>query len=118
MSTSVSGSPGRVKVLLMTTGDRYQQYFMEVIGSQVSFFHLSPQEKGAIWHSLDNIHLTSTDSATKKVLCSSRRHFGLTITSHQGHRKLYFMTYEQMLAGADFLMKAQKFRKRLEQYVF
>lgn len=91
---------------------------MEVSDSQVCFFRLSLQEKGAIWHSLDNMHLTSTDTATKKVLCNSRRHFGLTLTNHQGHRKLYFMTYEQMLAGADFLLKAQKFQKRLEQYVF
>jgi len=107
-----------VKVFLMTTGDRYQQYFMEADGSTVYFYRLKREERGTISQSLSNTHITSIDSAEKKVLCKSRRHFGFTLSNDAGHRKLYFMTYQLMLAGVDYVLRAQHFTSRTAQYTF
>jgi hypothetical protein len=108
----------KVKVFLMTTGDRYQQYYMEAEGPTIYFYRLTRGEKGTISQNLPNTHITSIDSAEKKVLCKSRRHFGFTLSNEQGHRKLYFMTYQLMLAGVDYVLRAQHFESRLEQYTF
>ena len=60
--------------------------------------------------------VSSIDSPTKKLLCKNRRHFGLSIVTMNGHRKLYFLTYDQMVKAADYLVEAQKFSKRIDQY--
>ena len=113
-----SGTAQKVKVFLMTTGDRYQQYFMEAIGPTIYFYRLRKEDKGTITQNLTNTHITSIDSQEKKVLCKSRRHFGFTLSNEQGHRKLYFMTWQLMLAGVEYVLKAQNFASRTQQYTF
>ena len=107
------------KVFLMTTNSRYQQYTMEASNKQVSFTQgrasTSP-ERGGIVDDLRRSRISSVDSPTKKLLCKNRRHFGLSIVTVNGHRKLYFLTYEQMLKGAEYLLAAQKFSNRINQY--
>lgn len=77
----------------MTTGDRYQQYYMQARNGQIHFFKLAIEEKGTITHNLASVHITSVDSPEKKVLCKSRRHFTFLLSDENGHRKLYFMAY-------------------------
>lgn len=105
------------KVFLMTTNSRYQQYTMEASNKQVSFTQgrasTSP-ERGGIVDDLRRSRISSVDSPTKKLLCKNRRHFGLSIVTVNGHRKLYFLTYEQMLKAAEYLLSAQKFSNRID----
>jgi len=81
-------------VFLMTTGDRYQQYYMSALAGKIYFFRLNMEEKGVIEHDLATMHITSIDTPDKKVLCKSRRHFGFQVSNENGHRKLYFMTFD------------------------
>ena len=80
-ATATQPAIPRVKVFLMTTGDRYQQYYMEAEGPTIYFYRLTRGEKGTISQNLPNTHITSIDSAEKKVLCKSRRHFGFTLSN-------------------------------------
>ena len=91
---------------------------MEAEAGAVYFFRIKREEKGTIVHDLSNLHVTSIDSPDKKVLCKSRRHFGMLITSSEGHRKLYFLSYDMMLKGISYLLEAQNFDSRISQYVF
>ena len=108
------------KVFLMTTNSRYQQYTMEASNKQVSFTqgraNTSPVRGAGIVDDLRRSRISSVDSPTKKLLCKNRRHFGLSIVTVNGHRKLYFLTYEQMLKAAEYLLAAQKFSNRIDQY--
>ena len=79
--SGAAGAVTKVKVFLMTTGDRYQQYYMEADGPTVYFYRLKRTDKGTITQNLTNTHITSIDSAEKKVLCKSRRHFGFTLSN-------------------------------------
>ena len=62
------------------------------------------------------MHISSIDSPEKKVLCQSRRLFGIALSTIQGHRKLYFLTYQLMLQGVYYLLAEQGFTKRIDQY--
>ena len=90
----------------MTTGDRYQQYYMEADSKQVYFYRTRIQDRGTIEHDIARMHITSIDSPEKKVLCKSRRHFGFTISNEKGHRKLYTLSYQHLLQGIDYLLRA------------
>ena len=102
----------------MTTGDRYQQYYMEAEEEKVYFFRSKREEKGTIVHQLSNLHVSSIDSQEKKVLCNSRRHHGIVLSNSQGHRKLYFLSFNMMLEGVAYILRVQGFQQRMEQYEF
>ena len=70
-----------LKVFLMTTNDRYQQYYMEHEGSLVYFYKSRREDKGTIVHDLQMAHIVSIDSPDRKVLCKSKRHFGVTLVT-------------------------------------
>lgn len=91
---------------------------MDTDDTKVYFFRRSKTEKGAIKHVLSELHITSIDTAEKKVLCKSRRHFGMTLTTVNGHRRLYFLSHQMMLEAIDVLLRAQGFKKRIAQYKF
>ena len=73
-------------------------------------------ENRVLMHDLRSWRVTSVDSENKRVLCPQRRFYGLILLSHeQGHRKLYFLTHEQMVNAADFLIThSQRFQTRLD----
>ncbi len=106
------------KVLLMTTNDRYQPYFMESNETTITFYQRLGQEKGSIKHELKTSSITSIDSHERKCLCKSKRHFGALLTNDVGHRKLYFVSIEQMEIAINYILKAQKFSSRELQYKF
>ena len=106
------------RIFLMTSGDRYQQYWMDTSDTQVFFFRKAKTEKGVLVHELADLHISSIDSPEKKVLCKSRRHFGIQLSTTTGHRKLYFLTHQMMLDGIDYLLRAQGYNKRINQYKF
>jgi len=89
---------------------------MEVEDATVYFFRGQRSDDGTIVHELQNMHITSIDTPDKKVLCKSKRHYGISLSTTQGHRKLYFLNYELMLQGIDFLLQQQGFTSRLDQY--
>lgn len=103
-----------LKVFLMTTNDRYQQYYMEAEESKVYFYKARREDKETIVHDLMTMHIVSIDSHDRKVLCKSRRHFGVTLVTQQGHRKLYFLSYAMLEAGIEYLLNAQGFGKRID----
>ena len=84
--------------------------------TEVVFFRNSKTEKGAIVHKLANLHITTIDSADKKVLCN--RHFGITLSTTKGRRRLYFLSHALMLDSIDYLLRAQGFETRISQYNF
>ena len=84
----------RLKVFLMTSGDRYQQYEMEAADGKVCFNMSQRSEIGALVHDLGNMHVSTIDTADKKVVCRSSRHFGCKISTRQGHRNLFFLSYQ------------------------
>ena len=84
---------------------------MNVEETEVYFFRQSKTERGAIVHKLAELHITTIDTADKKVLC--KRHFGLTLSTAKGHRRLYFFTYAKMIDGLDYLLRAQGFSNRI-----
>jgi hypothetical protein len=98
----------------MTTNDRYQQYIMEADAGRVYFFRAQRSDKGTIEHELANMHVISIDSPDVKVLCKSRRHYGISIATVNGHRKLYFLSFTHLIQGVDYLLRAQNFSKRIE----
>lgn len=105
----------------MTTNSRYQQYFMEANSKKITYNQggISASKEGVEKPIVDDIRrsrISSIDSLTKKLLCKSRRHFGLSIATKNGHRNLYFLTHDQMLKAADYLLLAQKYTRRIEQY--
>ena len=59
-------------------------------------FYLDKVEGNFISHDLRNSRVSTIDSPNKKLLCPSRRHYGLTLSSEAGQRKLYFLSYEKM----------------------
>ena len=106
------------RIFLMTSGDRYQQYWMDTSETEVFFYRHSRTEKGVIVHQLKQIHVASIDAEDRKVICTSRRHFVITLSTVTGHRKLYFLSHKLMLEGINYLLHAQGFQKRISQYVF
>ena len=70
-----------------------------VIEQKTVRFYLYNDERELISHDLKNSRVSSIDSPNKKILCQSKRHYGLTLSSEAGIRKLYFLTYEQMQDG-------------------
>ena len=86
---------------------------MNVEETEVYFFRQSKTERGAIVHKLAELHITTIDTADKKVLCKSRRHFGITLATMKGHRRLYFLSHALMLQGIDYLLRAQGFDSRI-----
>ena len=84
--------------------------------TEVVFFRNERTEKGSIVHKLKDLHVSSIDTANKKVLCN--RHFGITLSTTKGHRRLYFLSHDHMLDGIDYLLRAQRFETRLSQYKF
>ena len=71
----------------------------------------------AIRHDCKTIRVSSIDTKTQRFVCQAKRHFGLNIMSKIGYRKLYFLTYEQMLSAIEFLIRVgQKFKSRADQY--
>jgi len=89
---------------------------MEADSETLYFYRLRRADKGTIAHGLLNTHITSIDTPEKKVLCKSRRHFGFTLSNEAGHRKLYFMTFNHLNAGVDYVLRAQNFPSRIAQY--
>ena len=57
-----------------------------------------------IKHDLTTLRIASFDTESQRFLCKSNRHYGLQIVSKSGYRKLYFMTYDKMLAGVDYIL--------------
>lgn len=54
---------------------------MEADGDTLYFYRMKRNEKGSIAHGLLDTHITSVDSAEKKVLCKSKRHYGFTLSN-------------------------------------
>ena len=69
-------------------------------------------------HDLHTCKIRSIDTPNGgKFLCRSNRHHCLILSSKEAHRKLYFLSFEQMQAGIDFLIfKGQGFASRANQY--
>jgi len=71
---------------------------MEASSKMIKFLPGSSRGKESvdkpITDDLKRSRISSIDSPTKKLLCKNRRHFGLSIVTSVGHRKLYFLTYE------------------------
>ena len=65
------------RVFLITSANRYWQYWMTAEGTEVVFFQKTKTERGALVHKLAEIHFATIDTADKKVLCD--RHFGITL---------------------------------------
>ena len=57
-------------------------------------FYLDKEGGNFISHDLKNSRVSTIDSPNKKLLCRSKRHYGLNLSSDTGLRKLYFLTYE------------------------
>ena len=96
----------------MTTNDRYQPYFMEAKDNTITFYQRLGQEKGSIKHELETSSITSIDSQERKCLCKSKRHYGALLANSVGHRKLYFVSVEQMDVAINYILKSQKFTTR------
>ena len=79
---------------------------MEVTDKKVFFFNMQKRDKGAVSHDLKNMHISSIDTPEKKCLDGSHRLFGAMLNSQSGYRKVYFLTYEDMVNGIDRLVKA------------
>ena len=103
------------KVFLMTTEDRYQQCRMDFESDHVRFY-LDKDGDNFISQDLPSSRVTSIDLPNKKLLCPSKRHYGLTLGSEAGIRKLYFLTYDQMQDGVRRILNAQNFQHRIRQY--
>ena len=69
VQVSFLSQASRLKVFLMTSGDRYQQYEMETSDGKVNFFLSQKPETGAIEHDLSNMHVATVDTVDKKVIC-------------------------------------------------
>ena len=69
-------------------------------------------------HDLRTCKIRSIDTPNGgKFLCRSNRHHCLVLSAKKSHRKLYFLSFEQMQAGIDFLIcKGQGFASRADQY--
>ena len=91
---------------------------MDTSETEVFFYRESRTEKGVIVHKLSELHVATIDTADRKVLCRSRRHFGITLSTVNGHRKLYFLSHQLMLDGINYLLRAQGFENRISQYKF
>ena len=51
-----------------------------------------------------NVRVHSPDSPDKK--CMNKLHYCLWISANNGHRKLYFLKYEDMQTAALYVLKA------------
>ena len=61
-------------------------------------------------HALTQARVTSIDSPERRVLCKSKRHYGINLQELGGwNRKLYFLTYQKMLEGVRYILAAQGF---------
>ena len=109
-------------MLLITADNRFQQCLGRIDDHQLvmtaaSAFQESVKGIVEMRHDLRSFRVASVDSEGKRFLCSSKRHFGLLLQSKIGFRKLYFLTYEQMLSAVELLiLKGQKFKDRAAQY--
>ena len=116
-----------IKVFLMTSDDRYRQFIMRHENGILTFYDPSsqtvpPEEtKGAkktsvIQHDLQKVRIVSLDSRDFKMTCRKKRHFCLILKNSEtkANRKLYFMTYSQMLDGAMYISAAQGFKRRVD----
>ena len=67
-------------------------------------------------HDLTGSRVTSIDTPSQRFVCKSNRHYGVVLNQIGGKlkRKLYFMTYQQMLEGVRFILDAQGFSHRVE----
>ena len=71
----------------------------------------------AIRHDLRVCSFSSIDTPTGKFICKKSRHYGLTLSTKQGYRKIYFLSYEHLQIGIDFLVcQGQRFTSREDQY--
>ena len=67
---------------------------MQAENKQASFSQGRLTKDKAIVDDLRRSRISSVDSPARKLLCKNRRHFGLSIVTTNGHRKLYFLTYD------------------------
>ena len=110
-----------LKVFLVSNSNRFYQMSMQIEGTNnlVIQVHMAAEQYKAIpvSHDLRSCTISSIDSPNGKFLCGSQRHYGLVLTTKQGNRKIYFLSYEQMQAGVDFLVcQGQQFASKAEQY--
>ena len=70
-----------------------------VLESETVRFYLNTGVSSVVSYDLKKSRVSSIDSPDEKLLCPSRRHYGLILNSEAGYRKLYFLTYEQMQDG-------------------
>ena len=62
-----------------------------------------------IEHDLNQVRVCSIDTPERKLLCKVRCMYGLQIIDKDNiSRKLFFIKYEDMLAAANTLIKAQQ----------
>ena len=62
-----------------------------------------------IEHDLNQVRVCSIDTTERKLLCKVRGMYGLQmIDKKNSSRKLFFTKYDDMLATADTLIKAQR----------
>ena len=100
--------------MLMSTNDRFQRYTMKIIGSEIVFYRQGEDEtdSSAIRQDLMKVKVHSPDTPEKK--CTNKLHFCLWVTALNGHRKLYFVKYEEMHNAAMYVLEAQGFSSRAE----
>ena len=66
---------------------------------------------------LRSLWVTTVDSEQRRAMCLQNRFFGLQLSDRKHHRKLYFTSYDQMVAAANFLvLRTQGFATRLDLY--
>ena len=72
---------------------------------------------GTISHDLRACSFSSIDTTDGKYLCKKSRHYGLSLSTKQGYRKVYFLSFEHLQIGIDFLVcQGQRFASRSAQY--
>ena len=98
----------------MSTSDRFQQYTMKIIESEIVFYRKGDEaDKGAIRQELSKVRVHSLDSPVKKVM---KTHFCLWLSSLNGHRKIYFAEFEELQNAARYILESQGFSSRAAQY--
>ena len=92
--------------MLMSTNNRFSNYTMEIIESEIVFYRqgLIKPDSDAIKHNLIKVQVHSPDSPQMK--CTNKLYFCLWISAQDGHRKLYFTIYEDMQNAAMYILKA------------
>ena len=100
----------------MTGTDRFAQFQMEVVDNEVLFYKDYPWESKVIRHDIFKLNVTSIDSPTFKSLCPYGRHYGAKLQEKNSYRKIFFLNLDEMNAAIQYILTAQKFTSRRDQY--